>query len=347
MTVAPAWGISAAPSRPGPYGRGGPWEDEVRDLEAAYGPERTLHVSLEEFARTWSLARESRERFREGGVPSRALGERRRAETAADRALFREAFRNFRAFDRPNVLHLYATLHPDPAFRREFPAAVQVGPLWPGSAVRPSRRTIARREWVWYASPASAEAIADPVVAALADQQPPVHLFVRSPRPWRTHGSDPRVAVRVDPLPATRWRRRFRSAELRIVTGSRTLLEAMEVGGPFLYFNGVLGAGAARRRHRPEKIDALLDWADRSGVPEDLRRDLADFARGRRVAAIVARAAGAEDGWARFPKRFPLRGFPPGLEDAGAVIVRLARALARTPDGALALVASVRRASNA
>ena len=125
ITVTPAWGVSAAPSVRGPLGRGGPWEVEARDVERAYGPDRTLHVSLEEFARTLPVRRETRERLREGGIPSRALrarvaAARRRGEVAA----FDAAFRRFRAFERANVLHLFATFRPDPSFAREFPDAL-------------------------------------------------------------------------------------------------------------------------------------------------------------------------------------------------------------------------------
>jgi len=97
LTLAPSWGVSAAPSRPVRFGRGGPWEVECRNVEAAYGPDRTLHVSLEEFARTLSSREETRERFREGGVPAHALPSRlRAAEAAQEVPTFRAAFREFR-----------------------------------------------------------------------------------------------------------------------------------------------------------------------------------------------------------------------------------------------------------
>jgi hypothetical protein len=73
LTVSPAFGVSAAPYRPGPLGRAGPWADEAREIEAAYGPARTLHASLEEFARTLTSLEEARERWREGGVPTRTI----------------------------------------------------------------------------------------------------------------------------------------------------------------------------------------------------------------------------------------------------------------------------------
>jgi len=333
LTVAPSWGVSAAPSRPARFGRGGPWEVECRNIEAAYGPDRTLHVSLEEFARTLSSRAETRERLREGGIPSRLLRPRLRAAEASDEvATFRAAFREFRGFDRPNVLHLFATFRPDRAFAREFPEAVETGPLGSGHRpFRPPRRPLASRyrEWVWYASPASAERIAPEVVRGLAGARPPVQLWVRSPRPWPSLIGERRLRVVTDPVPPSTWRSRFRRAELRIVTGSRTLIEAMELGGPFLYFNGVLGRGAGRRPHRPEKIRAWLDLARRARVAPGVRRDLADFARGRRVAEVVRRAVHGDGGWSHFPSSLRGTGFPADRAEASRVIVAVARALAR------------------
>jgi len=348
LTVSPSWGVSAAPSRPERFGRGGPWEAEARRVERAYGADRTLHVSLEEFARTLPSAEETRERFREGGVPARAIGARyRAARSAKEVEAFRHAFRAFRGFDRPNVLHLFATFRPDRAFGREFPEAVQTGPLGPGHgrAGPPDRRRPGPREWVWYASPASAERIAPAVLRGLAGLRPPVSLYVRSPRPWPSVPGTKGLRVETAAGPASVWRSRFRNAELRVVTGSRTLLEAMEVGGPFLYFNGVLGHGSGRRRHRPEKVRAWLDLARRSGVPRELRRDLADFARGRRVTEVVRRAARREGGWARFPARLVPSGFPRSRATAERVLLAAARALSRPDARASEVVARFRRSN--
>ncbi|MGA7475799.1 MAG: hypothetical protein WBW47_01095 [Thermoplasmata archaeon] len=348
ITVAPSWGVSAGPSRPARFGRGGPWEVEARNVEVAYGSDRTLHVSLEEFARTLPSGAETRERLREGGVPARAIGPRYRAAEAANEVeAFRSAFRTFRGFDRPNVLHLFATFRPDPAFAREFPEAVQTGPLGSGhrvsETVRPRKR--GRREWVWYASPSSAERLAPELLRGLAGLRPPVSLYVRSPRPWPSVAGTSGIRVVTTPVAPRAWRSRFGSAELRVVTGSRTLIEAMEVGGPFLYFNGVLGRGASRRRHRPEKIRAWLDLARRAGVSRALRTDLAEFARGRHVAEVVRRAARREDGWAHFPASLGPTGFPAARADAGRVLVSVARELARPGARSSEIVASWRRSN--
>ena len=321
---------------------------EAREVEAAYGPDHTVHVSLEEFARTLSSAAETRERLREGGVPSRALGRRYRTARARKEVdAFRSAFREFRAFDRPNVLHLFATFRPTRSFAREFPEAVQVGPLGSGHpAKRPGLGDHRNgREWVWYASPSTAERIAPDVLAGLAGVRPPVRLYVRSPRPWPSVERRTGIRVVTSPVAPTAWHRRFREAELRIVTGSRTLLEAMEVGGPFLYYNGTLGRGTARRRHRPEKVRAWLDLARRRGVSVGLRRDIADFARGRRIAAVVRRAATNEDGWARFPRSLGPVGFSSDRADAGRVLVRVARELGRPGARAGDIVSRWRRSN--
>lgn len=347
MTVTPAWGVSAAPERPGPFGRAGPWAPEAADVERAYGASATVHVSLEEFARNLPTAGEDRERLREGGVPTRALPRRLRASRAeGDRVRLAEAYARYRAFDRPNLLHVFATFRPHPTFSAEFPAAVETGPLWPGRRrASPPRSNRRLSEWVWYASPASAERIAGEVIRGLGDARPPVRLFVRSPRPWTRYPAAPGVEVRNAPMTPGEWEARFSRAGLRIVTGSRTLLEAIEVGGPFLYFNGVLGRGPATRRHRPEKIAAWLA-VERDRLPPDLRRDLSDFARGRRVREVVSRAARRADGWARFPVGRPASGFSPPFDDGGALVESVARALAHHPTGATEIVARVRAGSN-
>ena len=349
LTIAPSWGVSAAPERPGRFGRGGPWSEEAEAIERAYGPDRTLHVSLEEFARTLSSRRETWERFREGGVRAREIVTRfREARTRREVALFRRDFARFRAFDRPNVLHLFATFRPDRSFSREFPAAVQVGPLWPG---RPSRRPgrgrrRRRREWVWYASPSSAERLLPGVERGLAGLSPPVHLYIRSPRPWTGVVANRRRRMGTRPIRSRTWERRFRSAEVRIVTGSRTLLEAIEHGGRFLYFNGVLGAGSHTRRHRPEKLEALLQFGREAGLPSDVRRDLADFSRGRRVAEVVRRAATRTGGWGRFALPRRAIGFRPPYDDAGALLRSVAGALARPDADSREIVGNLRRVSN-
>lgn len=347
LTVSPAWGVSAAPSPGGRFGRPGPWAEEVEDVERKYGADRVIHVSLEEFARTLGSRRESSERFREGGVPSRAIPDRLRAAVrTGEVAEFRRAFDRFRAFDRPNVLHLFGTFRRDPAFAREFPQAVQTGPLWSGSRFGSAPSPRRTRQWVWYASPSSAERIAPQVLAGLRGREPPVRLYVRTLRPWRTVSSSPELSVVTDPSEAVDWRRRFARADLRIVTGSRTLLEALEVGGPFLYFNGVLGSGRHVRRHRPEKLAALLELGRRCGVPPSLLRDLSEFARGRAVASVVRRVAARRAGWERFCATRLRPYLPHPYPDLSELLLDVARAMSEPGASASAIVARVRAAAN-
>ena len=347
LTVAPAWGITAAPARAERLGGAGPWTYEAGEIERAYGADRTAHLSLEEFARTLTPRRETIERFREGGVRARDLRTRAAAAGAAGEVeAFRAAYRRFRAFDRPNVLHLFASFRYDRSFAHEFPEAVQTGPLWPGRFS--PRRSVVKGSsaWVWYASPASAEAIAPEVLRGLRRSRASPSLYVQTPRAWRRAGSGVGIEVRTEALPAARWDRSFRRAAVRIVTGSRSLLEALELRGPFLYFNGVLGRGARLRRHRPEKVVQLLELATRAGWPADVVTDVADFSRGRRVADVVARAADAQGGWRRPRAQVGPHGFAPGFEAAGAVVVRFAQGLAEGAGSVASVVERFRRRSH-
>ncbi len=261
---------------------------------------------------------------------------------SGERDRFLASFRRFRAFDRANVLHLFATFRYDGPFAREHPEAVQVGPLWPGRSsgdARPSRR---RTTWLWYASPASAETIAPTVLDGLERAVPDCRLVVRTPRTWTVTAAGRRIDLRVAPIASALWRREFRGAALRIVTGSRSLLEALELGGPFLYFNGLVGTGPSRRRHRPEKIIEMLRLAHATGWPSDLCHDLDDFSRGLRLASVVERAARRRGGWQRFPRCPSPVGLAPGYDDAGTVLLRFAGELAAGSVTADELVARTR-----
>lgn len=324
LVIAPMWGVSAAPARDEPFGRAGEWDPERRELEAAYGVGRVLHVSLEEFARTLTSREETLERYREGGRLHREI--RRHLSSPRGRReiqAFHDAYRKFRAFDRAEVLHLFATFRPSVPFAREYPEAVQTGPLWPpraarsGGAPRP-----AARSWIWYASPSSSARIAPQVHRGLAFARPPVRLTIRGG--GRALGPAPADRVSEDLPTARAWGREVDAAELRIVTGSRTLLEALSDGVPFLYFNGIVGDGRSQRRHRPEKIRSLLGAWRSEGVRRTLWRDLDAFSRGRRVERVVARAAQDPEFRAGFRPRWRPTGFRAPYEDAGALLVQVA-----------------------
>ena len=344
MTVAPWWEVTCGARRPGRFGAPGPWAPAVARLEAQYGPERTLHVSLEEFARLYGSRRQLTELWREGGVPIRELRQRGRGPTAG--RLRRELdaeYRRFRGFSRPNLLVLFPTWAPSPAFSREYPAAILTGPLWPTRpAPVPPAVTRGRRRWLWYASPASAERLIVPVADALAKLPGPTILELRTPRPLPAIRSGRVRAVRLRWEPASAWHRRFRQAHVRIVTGSRSLLEAIRLGGPFLYFNGCTGQGRRARRHRPEKIEGLLALARRESTDAAWRGALARFSQGRSVDRVV-RWVADPPGRGPFPPGFPPAPFPAPRDDAGHLLVWLARRWAATEEPAEEFARAVRR----
>ncbi|HEV2231528.1 MAG TPA: hypothetical protein VGS18_05030, partial [Thermoplasmata archaeon] len=340
LTITPCWGVSAAPARRERLGRAGPWSAEAAAVERAYGPNHTVHVSLEEFARTLTSREENRERFREGGTSAAAMARQTRGSLGRrDRRTWATAFRKFRALDRRNLLHLLGTFEPSPRFAREFPEIIQVGPLWPklGIADRHATRPNGQRSVVWYASPASSMAVAADIRRGLELAGRPVRMLVRTPRPFDLPSTD-RVEVEFErPLGGDAWRRAFASAALRLVTGSRTLLEAIQVGGPFLYFNGVLGRG--RRRHRPEKIVALLRFWRHRGVDPTILRDLDSFSRGVRLASIVSRALGDPRWRRRFPANPHRTVARAGAVDLGTFLRRAAREFGRGAESSEEFVA--------
>ena len=343
MTVAPCWGVSAAPARAERLGKAGPWAAEAEAIERAYGPTNTIHVSLEEFARTLTSWEENRERFREGGTAAAAMSRRIRGSRGRrDRRIWAVAFRKFRALDRSNLLHLLGTFEPSSRLAREFPEIVQLGPLWPkvDAALPRTPHSNGRLSVVWYASPASAASVASEVRQGLELAGRPVHLLIRAPRPFDLPSSDRVVVEFRPPLGAEAWSRAFAGADLRIVTGSRTLLQAMQIAGPFLYFNGVLGEG--RRRHRPEKIAALLRFWRRRRVDPMILRDLDAFSRGDRMAPIVCRAV-RDQGWRQpFPATSRRTATGAGFEDSGHFLLRVAREFGDGAERADDLVARLR-----
>ncbi|MCI4344133.1 MAG: hypothetical protein L3J87_00705 [Thermoplasmata archaeon] len=173
---------------------------------------------------------------------------------------------------------------------------------------------------VWYASPRSSERLAGQIARGLAGTRRPIHIDLRSGHAWwppPVQGVTWRLSRA---LPDAVWLQRFAGADLRIVTGSRTLLEALELGGPFLYFNGVLGPGSSVRRHRPEKLDALLACWGAQGASARWRKELAAFGRLQRVAPIVRRFV-QDPRWAKgFPRwRGPV-GFEPPFDNGGTFL---------------------------
>jgi hypothetical protein len=330
LTISSQFGVTCAPGRDEPLGRAGPWAPEVAALEAAYGADAVLHVSLEEFARTLTSREQVDEREREGGVPSRVRAGRR--GTLGRRSQEREAhelYRKFRAFDRPNLLTVFPTFSPRTAFHREFPEAVQTGPVPPYGVGRARRRPHRGKHLLWYASPSTSDRLLRGIRSALAGSMLGVSLTVRSPRELPI---PPIPGVRLlDPGPSgpSDWDRIWSGTDLVIASGSRTLLEAIVRGVPFLYFNGVAGRGARTRRHRPEKLDALLRRGSGRRCPPGLRRDLLDFARARRVAEIVRDRLHRPQANAPF---LLSSGFPADRSNGAEFLLRVAREFAGDPD---------------
>jgi hypothetical protein len=346
ITVTPWWGVSAAPDSD----RSGPWSPETGEIEAVYGMDRVVHLSLEEFARTLTSRQQTRERWREGGVPVRTISRKLEARTADHEIRsFHDEYRKWRALNRSNVLHLFTGFRPSRAFAREFPEAIQAGPLWP-EAITGRRPRPRRRRWIWYASPSTSDRLAVKLAQAIPRAKGgrlPLEIEVRGPRQFRLPQRPGFRWRRVVASPHERWSQRFSRAGLRIVTGSRTLLEALVVGGPFLYFNGVMNEGSRTRRHRPEKIETLLEVWRRHGVSASLRQDLSDFSRLRGVRSIVRRALSDPRWRTRFPERKVAVHFPRTWEDAGPLVDRWAVEWANSGDPSAPFVHRQRESARA
>jgi hypothetical protein len=347
ITVSPSWGVTAAPRRPGRLGGAGPWAPESAEVERCYGPERTVHVSFEEFARTLSSRAQTIERYREGGWTRPQI--RRLTRTRRFRrevAEFRVAYRRFRAFEVPNVLSVFPGFVRSEVFGREFPRAIQTGPLWPGRFPRRIGRIPSR--WLWYVNSPSATRLVPGLRTGLSGPGPPVRVGIRgrlAPHPGISTEGPWRILPAMSPQ---RWERRFATAGVRIVTGSRSLLDALEAGGPFLYFNGVTGDGRRTRRHRPEKLQQLLRVFAAAGGPPARVRDLRSFALARRVPQIVG-AARTPEWQLGFPRTVRVQGYLPPFDSANSWLVDLLRHVRRAAaegGSASSLVAELRRGSH-
>src|SRR4029077_1994974 len=138
-------GITCEGPRPGPLGGPGPWWPAVRALEAHYGAARVLHVSLEEFGRNLSAEEQERDRWREGGrSPAEVRDLRRRRGWRPAVGRMRRLFRRYRALGRPNLMAIFGTYAASPAFGRDFPEAIEAGPL--RSPIAPARDRARRKD---------------------------------------------------------------------------------------------------------------------------------------------------------------------------------------------------------
>lgn len=328
----------------------GPWASSVTSVIRHRTPEEVLTVSLEEFgsavpSRTFL----SRQLATAGWSPGRVL--RYMGSPQGKEHLFRyvSAFRRYRGASSPTTLHVVSQFAPDPEAAREFPFLVQTGPA-EGS---PRHKEPARvpesgpLRVLWYASPPSSRDFAPPLFAALSSLGRPVDLVLRTRDPELTEG-DPgpsRGSLRVIPapeLPPEAWDRLEAEAHLRIVSGSQSLVEALEDRAPFLYFNGWVRTPSGKGRpFRTEKLLSLLSARGRSPAARSVNRDLWSFAGGRDLRAILRRALLSPAWRAEVVRRAPSR-FPPRYRDMGAYVVEVARSFSREAIPSPALVARER-----
>ncbi len=299
MVLATWWGVTArthdADGGPLP----GPLESAVGSIVDAHGEGNVLHVSLEEFASDQTSYEALDEGLRQAGWP----GPRRRAalKSASGReqcATYHRAFVLARAGERKDVLHLTGSLAPHLPALREFPFLLPVGPFGMArrsTRARPPAPPSTRRAPVilWYATRDGAADFARSLLSSLDALDRPVRLEVRAEAsvvealPGRSPGG--RVAVRpLGVLEGTAWKARWRRADLRIASGSQTLVESVRLGLPFLYFNGALaGPHGSSRAFRREKFVSWLRAMQESGSSSLLRKDLSSFADGKGLDSVL------------------------------------------------------------
>ncbi len=347
VTVSSQFGVTAADGRDEPLGRAGPWAVERAEIDRRYGVDRALHLSLEEFARARPPGALAEERWREAGRAAAWRRARRSSrEFAREVAGFVGLYRKFRALDVPNLLTLFPTFRRSTAFEREFPESVQTGPLWPeplGTLRRRATRGPIRV--LWYASPSTSDRLVRPLLAGLARAPRPVRLWVRSPHPLSVPSSHRVRAESVSPHAPEGWQRLWATADLAIVTGTRSLLEAIGWGVPFLYYNGAMGRGGSTRRHRPEKIATLLDVLRSIEGTVELRQDLSDFARLRRIEATVARVLARPGRLPPTLRRSIADRCPDPFGDGRILVAKIVERFAQEGSSATDLIRSVRSES--
>ena len=325
----------------------GPFAPRFERLRQSY-PRHLLVLSLEEFG----TGRTSRAALLENRRQSGVVGSPR-SVSRHSQELYHAAFVAARAGGRGDVLHLVPEFSPDLPALQEFPFLLPLPPFGERAPVghrgSPSR-TRTRLSVLWYAHAQSSARILPGVLRGLEATGRRVLLLLRSPDggqeapPHSPPGS--RVEVRrLGPVLPRAWGRLFREADLRIVGGSQTLLEAWNHGGPFLYFNGCLeGPGGKPVGFRREKLLSLLRRWPTAGR-STLRRDLRDFADGRRVEPIVRRALASSAWRSDFlrERRGDREPYPPGLRPSAEYLRRLVEGYAESGFTAERYVRSVRR----
>ncbi|MDE1820542.1 MAG: hypothetical protein KGJ23_09150 [Euryarchaeota archaeon] len=308
VVLATWWGLSARRSdlEGGPLP--GPLEDAITRIVRSHGAPNVLHVSLEEFGSDQTSLSALDEGLRQAGW-SAARRQRALASPQGRRqqCAYHRAFALARAAEREGVVHLSATFSPSLPAMREFPFLLPVAPFGLGGTAilrprvwdRGTSADLARSAVIWYASPKSSVGFAPAFLSALKGRSPKVLLQVRAPPALEEKllalpQDDVSVEV-LEELSPSRWRSALDRAHLRVVSGSQSLVEVVRGGGPFLYFNGLVGKPRGpTRAFRREKLLSLvraLDGLPRAGA---LSRDLLDFADGRNLRSVLRRALGSE-----------------------------------------------------
>jgi hypothetical protein len=309
----------------------GPWASTLEVVRAHHGRDRTLVVSLEEFASA-RTAREvltqmlwsSGERAQE--VPAHLSG----PEGTEFLERYRRAYRTYRGLSAPHVLHVVTSFRFDEGAWREFPEMLQVGPAWGHPPRRAFTVTSGRWRILWYASPPSSLPFARRLTLALRTLKKPMELHIRGALGGEcgSLASGPARGLEIRfhrELRETAWRRLRQGCRLIITTGSQSLLECLDRGQPFLYFNGIRRTRRGWRPDRPEKIESLLRAREGIGADATVSRDLRDFAAGRNLRRVLGRAL-MDPLWRADVVRRPSVGmFPLEAADGGLFVARLLR----------------------
>ena len=359
------WGLSAR----GEDARGDPLpggiDRAVSRVVRAHGEGQVLHVSLEEFASDQTSREAFEEVLRQAGggeeLRRRAL---RSAEGKRWVRRYHEAFVRARAGERDDVLHLTGSFDPRRRSLAEFPFLLPVGPFGAAPTERraPTRpphrpehppRPARRATVIWYASPSSSfEFARRSLVPGLARLPLYVRLEVRAGsearKNWRELTVPSSIRFRWLPeLSRKAWERHWRAADLRIASGSQSLVDAVHEAGPFLYFNGwVVGQDGRTWAFRREKLLSLLQALREHRGGSALARDLERFADGRDVEGVLRRAL-TSPAWRSSAGRLlgaVSREVSSPERSGDAVVVDAARLLSSPSLDVRSLVRSLRRA---
>lgn len=359
------WGLSARreDSRGDPLPGG--VEQAVSRVVRAHGERQVLHVSLEEFASDQT----SREVFEEGLRQAGLGAEHRRRALHSEEGRrwvrrYHDAFVRARAGEREEVLHLTGSFAARRRSLTEFPFLLPVGPFGsgqPGRRVlvrplpRPARPPPPAREAsvIWYASPSSSlEFASRSLLPGLARLPRSVRLEVRAGSEaierWKGLPVPPSIRpIWLPELSLRSWTRRWRAADLRIASGSQSLVDAVHEARPFLYFNGyVVGQDRRTWAFRREKLLSLLHALRERRGGSALARDLERFADGRDVAGVLRRAL-TSAAWRSSAGRL-LADVSREISSSGrsgdALVVEAARRLSSTSLDVRSLVRTLRKA---